>query len=108
MATAMYVCVNTYIHALPGTAKLESQRTAGSKTPGEGAQRPRAALNYYYATVGPKGHRRTRGGDQEEHQTDRRAHGGSKRHHEDPRAQQEDRERQQEDRREQRGDRSRP
>ena len=38
------------------TAKLESQRTAGSKTPGEGAQRPRGALNYYYATVGPKRH----------------------------------------------------
>jgi hypothetical protein len=57
---ASYVCV----HAC-AAAKLESQRAAGSKTPGERAQRPRAALNYFYTTVGPKRHqvhRRTRGG----------------------------------------------
>jgi hypothetical protein len=54
-----------HIHALH-LNKLESQRTAGSKTPGAEAQRPRAALNYYYVNdaVGPtrhQGHRRTRG-----------------------------------------------
>jgi hypothetical protein len=78
---------------------------------GEGAQRPRGALNYYHATVGPKrhqGHRRTRGGirSQEGCQRDRRAHGGSKTKL--TRAQRGDQERHQEDRREQRGDRSRP
>ena len=61
------------------TAKLESQRTADNKTPGDGAQRPRAALNYYYTgghAGGSRGHHR-----------DRRAHRGPKRHHEDRRAQ---------------------
>jgi hypothetical protein len=102
------------------TAKLESQRTAGTKTPEEGDAR--AALNYYYVTVGPKRHQGpgpgtpedTRG-DQEGHQGDWRAHGTrgrgvqeAKRHRQDGRAQQEDRERHQEDRREQRRDRSGP
>jgi hypothetical protein len=32
----LLLCVYTYIHAC-ATAKLESQRTAGSKTPGKGA-----------------------------------------------------------------------
>ena len=66
MGTAMYVCNVMYMHTC-ATTKLESHRTVtvGSKTPEEGAQRQRAALNYhyyYYTTVGPKrhqGHRRT-------------------------------------------------
>jgi hypothetical protein len=47
----MYACMRYC------TAKLESQRTAGSKTPGEGAQRPRAALNYalQYYTIDTRG-----------------------------------------------------
>jgi hypothetical protein len=73
----MYV----YIHAC-ATAKLESQRTAGTRHQ-ERAQRPRAALNYYYTTVDcgtqetPGAPEDTRG-NKEEHQRDRRA----KRHHE--------------------------
>jgi hypothetical protein len=59
----MYTCMRYC------TAKLESQRTAGSKTPtpGEGAAAAgRTIINYHCcAAVGPtrhQGHRRTRGG----------------------------------------------
>jgi hypothetical protein len=62
----IYGCCYVCMHTRATAAKIKSQRTAGSKKPGEeGAQRPRAALNYCYTTVGPKrhqGHRRTRGG----------------------------------------------
>jgi hypothetical protein len=102
MANAMYV----YIHAC-ATAKLESQRTAGSKTQGKGtaaANRTELLLLIYYCRIqetpgaghageyyggtpkGPEGTETPRG----------------------PEAQRGDRERHQEDRREQRGYRSRP
>ena len=88
------------------TAKLESQRTAGSKTPGKGAAAAgRTKLLLYYCRIHetPGAPEDTRG-DKEGHQRDRRA----QRHHEDRRAQRGDRERHQEDRREKRGDRSKP
>jgi hypothetical protein len=48
------------------TVKVESQRTAGSKTPGKGAAAAgRTKLLLYYCIVGPtrhQGYRRTRGG----------------------------------------------
>jgi hypothetical protein len=52
----LLLCMRTY--STCAKAKLESQRTAGSKTPGGGAQRPRAdsALNCCCATVRPKRH----------------------------------------------------
>ena len=96
-----YVCM----HAC-ATAKLESQRTVDSKTPGEGAAatgRTKLLLYYCRTHERPGAPEDTRG-DEEGHQRDRRA----QRHHEDRRAQRGDRERHQEDRREQRGDRSRP
>ena len=63
MATVVYV----YMHALQLNYRANGQRAARHP---DRAQRPRAALNYYYTilcytTVGSKrhqGHRRTRGG----------------------------------------------
>jgi hypothetical protein len=95
-----YVC----IHAC-ATAKLESQRKTGSKTPGKGAAAAgRTKLLLYYCRIQetPGTPEDTRG-NKEGHQRDWRA----QRHHEDRRAQRGDRGRYQEDRREQRGDRSR-
>jgi hypothetical protein len=91
MATAMYV----YMHAC-ATAKLESQRTAGSKTPGEGAAATGRTdlLLYYCRTHETPGAPEDTRGDKEGHQRDRRA----QRHHEDRRAQRGDRERHQEGR----------
>jgi hypothetical protein len=73
-----------------------------------GTLRPRATLNYYYTTVGPKRHQgsgapRNTQGDRERHRRDRRARGGYTMHQRDRRTQRGDRERHQEDRREQRG-----
>jgi hypothetical protein len=89
-------------------AVLESQWTAGCKTPGEGAAaagRTKLLLCCCRTQETPGASEDTRG-NKEGHQRDRRTHGGSKRHHEDRRAQRGDREGHQEDRREQRGDRS--
>jgi hypothetical protein len=94
----MYVYMHTCV-----AAKLESQRTTGTKTPGEGgaAAAGRTKLLLYYC-------RTQETPDQEGHQRNRRVHGGSKRHRQDWKAQRGGRERHQEDRREQRKDQSGP
>jgi hypothetical protein len=84
------------------TAKLESQRTAGSKTPRKGAAaagRTKLLLHYCRTQETPGAPGDTRG-NKEGHQRDRRA----QRHHEDRGEQRGDRERHQDDWREQRGD----
>jgi hypothetical protein len=87
MATAMYVFIQ---YSTCATAKIESQRTAGNKAPGEGAiaaGRTKLFLCYYCRIQETPGASEDTRGNKEEHQRDRRAHGGSKRHHEDRRAQ---------------------
>ena len=84
MATASYL----HMHKC-ATAKLqlESQRTAGTRHQERGAQRPRAALNYFtlysttilhYRTQETPGALEGTRGDQEGHQRDRGLLGGPK------------------------------
>ena len=50
-----WICGYCYVYMRYGAAaKLESQRTAGTKTPGEGGATAagRTKLNYHYAAVG--------------------------------------------------------
>ena len=83
MATVVYV----YMHALQLNYRANGQRAARHQ---ERAQRPRAALNYYYVlytcycrTQETPGAPEDTRGNKEGHQKDRRA----QKHHEDRRAQ---------------------
>ena len=76
----LLLCIHTC-----ATAKLESQRTAGSKTPRKGAAAAGRTklLLYYCRTKETPGAPEDTRGNKDEHQRDR----GAQRHHEDRRAQ---------------------